>query len=99
MGGVLIVAGIILSYLCWITKKEYEYIGNKSIENGGSSLDEKNINIQKKLKDNQKLTIIERVQYWNYHAKNIAYRLLGIGIYFGLALSFLGFILLIINSN
>jgi hypothetical protein len=94
----LIVIGLEISYLSWITKRGYEYIGQKSIENGGGSLDEKSTKIHDKLENNEKLTKTEQFNLGNWHAKNFAYALLQGGIYLGYIVSFIGLIVLLINK-
>lgn len=39
MGLALIVIGLIISYLSWITKKEAEYVDKTRIENGGTRIE------------------------------------------------------------
>jgi hypothetical protein len=98
MDKVLIVVGLVVSYLCWVTKREYDYIEKKSVENGAEHLEEKQKRIQEKLKNNERITTMERFTLWNWYARKFMYAGLVYGIYGGFALSIIGFIMLLINK-
>lgn len=98
MGGTLVIVGLVVSYLCWVTKREYDYIEKKSVENGSEHLEEKQKYIQEKLKNNKKITITERFTLWNWYARKFVYTGLVYGVYGGFALSIIGFIMLLINK-
>ncbi|WP_310441542.1 hypothetical protein [Sulfurimonas sp.] len=97
MEKVLIVVGLGISYLCWVTKREYDYIEKKNHENsiGTESILEKKKRIQIKLQSNEKLTKMELFDWYSY---KFADGVLFYGIYGGFALSIIGFIMLLINK-
>lgn len=97
MGGTLVIVGLVVSYLCWITKREYAYIEKKNHENsiGAESILERRKRIQTKLQSNEKLTKIEWFDWYSYKFAN---GVLHYGIYGGFALSIIGFIMLLINK-
>ena len=97
MGKALIVVGLGIAYLCWVTRRGYDYIGQKSIENGGESLEEKTKHTREKLQNNEKVIVIERFQLWNFQASRFVYSTLIYCTYSGLLLSIIGVILLIIK--
>jgi len=98
MGMVLIIVGLIVAHLCWITKREYEYIGKKNIDNGGESLEDKQKNIYGKLENDEKITKMERFYLWSWYANKFVYGGLTYGIYGGLAVSIIGLIMFLINK-
>lgn len=97
MGGTLVIVGLVVSYLCWITKREYDYIEKKNYENsiGIESILEKRERIQSKLQSNEKLTKMELFDWYSY---KFADGVLYYGIYGGFALSIIGFIMLLMNK-
>ncbi len=97
MGKTLIIIGLGIAYLCWITRRGYDYIGQKSIENGAESLEEKTKHTREQLQNNEKVTVIERLHLWNFYASRFVYSSLIYGTYAGLILSIIGIILLIIK--
>ncbi|GEM_PF-1839443 len=94
----LIVIGLEISYLCWITKRGYEYIGKKSVENGGGSLDEKSKQIHEKQNNSEELSKSENFTLANQKATNFTYALLQGGIYIGYLVSISGIITLFANN-
>lgn len=97
MGKDFIVVGLGMAYLCWVTRRGYDYIAQKSIENGAESLEEKTKHTRERLQNNQKVTVTERFQLWNFYARRFVYSGLIYGKYGGLLLSIIGIILLIIK--
>ncbi|MDD2950167.1 MAG: hypothetical protein PHU29_05210 [Sulfuricurvum sp.] len=98
MGKVLIAVGLIVAFLCWVTKREYDYIEQKSIDNGAESLQDKKKNIQVKLESHEKITKIERFHLLNWYAHKFVYGVLVYGIYGGFTVSLIGLILFLINK-
>ncbi len=95
MGKTLIIIGLGIAYLCWITRRGYDYIGQKSIENGAESLEEKTKHTREQLQNNEEVTIMERFHLWNFYARRFVYSGLIYGTYGGLVLSLVGVILFI----
>lgn len=98
MGIVLVVIGLVIAFLCWVTKREYDYIEKKSVENGAESLQNKQKYIQVKLENNEKITKMERFHLWNWYARKFVYAVLVYGIYVGFGVSLIGLILFLINK-
>lgn len=94
MGLTLIIVGLVISYFCWIQKREIEYIDKKNHENeiGIERIDDKGIKIQTKLLNNEKLTLIEWLHLYSH---KITYSALKYGFYGGFVLSFIGFVLFV----
>jgi hypothetical protein len=97
MGLVLIVVGLAISYLCWVQKGEIDYIERKNHENaiGTESIIGKRKNIEIKLLNNEKLTILEGLNWYSY---KIMFAILKFGFYGGFVLSLIGLILFVSNK-
>ena len=93
----LIIVGLGIAYLCWVTRRGYDYIEQKSIENGAESLEEKTKHTLQQLQNNKKVTGIERFHVWNFYASRFVYSALIYGTYGGLILSIFGILFLIIK--
>lgn len=94
MGLTLIIVGLLISYFCWVQKKEIDYIEKRNHENaiGTESIINKRIKIQTKLLNNEKLTILEWLNLYSY---KLMYTALTFGFYGGFILSFIGLVLFI----
>lgn len=94
MGLTLIIVGLVISYFCWIQKREIDYIDKKNHENtiGTNSMIDKRMIIQTKLLNHEKLTLLERLDWYLY---KIMYSALKFGFYGGFILSFIGLALFI----
>lgn len=90
----LIIVGLVISYLCWVQKKEIDYIEKKNHENaiGTESLINRRKRVEVKLLNNEKLTVSEWLFWYSY---KIMFAALKYGLYGGLALSLVGVILFI----
>ena len=90
----LIVVGLLISYISWITKREQEYIDKKRLENNGESYDEKIKSILLKQENNEELTKED-----HYYLRNTAtFKFLQFGIYLGYSISVIGVIVFLINK-
>lgn len=97
MGIVLIVVGLVISYLCWIQKKEIDYIEKKNHENkigtvGTESILDRRRRIQTKLQNNEKLSFLEGL---NWYSEKVFFFILKFGFYGGFVLSFIGLVMFI----
>lgn len=94
MGLTLIVVGLVISYLCWVQKWEIDYIEQKNHENAfpEESIIDKRKKIEKKLQDNEKLTMLESFNWYSY---KIMFSIFKFGFYAGFILSFIGLIVFI----
>ncbi len=92
MGLTLIIVGLVISYFCWVQKREIDYIEKKNYENaiGTESIIDKRVKIQTKLLNKEKLTLSEGLNWYSY---NIMYTALKCGFYGGFLLSFIGLVL------
>lgn len=90
----LIVIGIFISYLSWITKRGQEYIDKKRLENNGETWVDKLNSIRSKQAKNEELTKEDR-----YYLRNTAsFKFLQFGIYLGYAVSFIGIAVLFVSK-
>lgn len=94
MGIGLIVAGLVISYLCWIQKKEIDYIEKKNHENaiGTESILDRRKRIGMKLLNNEKLSFSEGFNWYSY---KVFFAVLKFGFYGGFVLSFIGLVIFI----
>ena len=94
MGLTLIIAGLVISYFCWLQKREIDYFEKKNRENviSTESIVDKRIKIKTKLLNNEKLTPSEKLNWYSY---KIMYTALKFGFYGGFILSFIGLVLFI----
>jgi hypothetical protein len=94
MGLTLIIVGLVISYFCWIQKREIDYSKKKNYDNtmGTGTLTDKRIEIQTKLLNHEKLTLSENLNWYSY---KIMYGALKCGFYGGFILSFIGLALFI----
>jgi hypothetical protein len=94
MGLTLIIVGLVISYFCWIQKREIDYFEKKNYENAiaTDSLIDKRAKIQTKLLNHEKLTLSENLNWYSY---KIMYGALKCGFYGGFILSFIGLALFI----
>jgi uncharacterized membrane protein (Fun14 family) len=91
----LIVIGIFISYLSWITKRGQEYIDKKRLENNGEKWEDRLNSIQVKQSNNEKLTKEDRYYLHN----TTSFKFLQFGIYLGYAVSFIGFVVLLASIS
>ncbi len=63
MGLTLIIVGLVISYFCWVHKREIDYNEKKNNENAvdTESIIDKRAKIQNKLLNNEKLTLSKKV--------------------------------------
>ena len=68
MGLALIVVGLVISYLCWVVKKEIDYIERKNHENaiGTESIINRRSRVELKFLNNEKLTVSEWFFWYSY---------------------------------
>lgn len=94
MGLTLIIVGLLISYFCWVQKREIDYIERNNYQNTMSTegLIDKRIKIQTKILNNEKLTRSEKL---NWYAYKVMYAAIKCGFYGGFILSFIGLVLLI----
>lgn len=94
---VLIVVGLGIAYLCWIQKKEIDYVEKKNHENsiGTESILERRKRVETKILNNEKLTTRE---WLDWHSYKIVYGALKYGVYVGVAISISGIVLWIIDK-
>jgi len=94
MGLTLIIVGLVISYFCWVQKREIDYFEKKNYESitNTDSLIDKRIKIKTKLLNNEKLTLSEGLNWYTY---KIMYTALKCGFYGGFILSFIGLALFI----
>lgn len=94
MGIVLIVVGLVISYLCWVQKREIDYIEKKNHENAfpEESIIEKRKRIELKLQNNEKLSFFEGFNWYSY---KVFFAVLKFGFYGGFVLSFIGLVMFI----
>lgn len=94
MGLTLIIVGLLISYFCWVQKSKIDYIERK--ENHQNSTDIESINkrikIQTKLRNNEQLTMSERL---NWYAYKLMYAALKFGFYGGFIFGFIGLVMFI----
>ena len=93
MGLTLIIAGLVISYFCWVQKCKIDYIKRKEVHVNAidtESINNNRIKIQTKLLNNEHLTISERL---NWYAYKLRYPALKCGFYGGFILSFIGLVL------
>lgn len=76
----LIVVGLVIAYLCWITKRDGEYWNGKS-----KLITDRRAKILQKIDNDEALTVFE---FLDYYITKTVYGYLQYGIYGGLALSF-----------
>lgn len=97
MGLVLIVVGLGIAYLCWVQKKEIDYVEKKNHENsiGNESILDRRKRVGTKILNSEKLTTME---WLDWHLYKVVYGALKCGIYIGFAVSILGVILWIIDK-
>jgi uncharacterized membrane protein (Fun14 family) len=90
----LIVIGIFISYLSWITKRGQEYIDKKRLENNGERWEDTLNSIRSKQSNNEELTKEDR-----YYLRNTtSFKFLQLGIYLGYAVSFIGLFVLFVSK-
>lgn len=89
MGKTLIVIGLGIAYLCWVTRRGAEYWEKKS-----PGVMQRKAEIKRKIEENEKLT---RMEFLDFYVTRIVYGSLKYGMYGGLILSIIGIILLIIK--
>lgn len=94
MGLTLVVVGLVISYLCWIQKKEIDYIEKKNHENaiGTESILDRRARIKTKLQNNEKLSFLEGL---NWYSEKVFFFVLKLGFYGGFIVISIGLILLL----
>lgn len=85
----LIVVGLGIAYLCWLTMRDAEYWNGKS-----ENITNRRAKIMQKIDNNEALTIFE---FLDYYITKIVYGSLKYGMYGGLVLSLVGVILFIFH--
>ncbi len=94
MGLTLIIVGLVISYFCWVQKREIDYIERNNYENTMSTegIIDKRIKIQTKILNNETLTPSDKL---NWYAYKVMYVAIKCGYYGGFILSIIGLALLI----
>lgn len=85
----LIIIGLVISYLCWVTKRGAEYVDERS-----EGIIKRRKKIEEKLKNKEKLTIFEMS---DFYTTKILYGGLKYGVYGGFVVSIIGVIQWIIK--
>ena len=85
----LVVVGLIISYLCWVTKYGSQYWDKKS-----KGIVERRKRVQVKKEKQEKLTTFEII---DFYVTKIVYGSLQLGIYLGFIISIAGIVLWIIK--
>lgn len=85
----LITIGLVISYLCWVTKRGAEYLEERS-----EGIVKRRNKIRDKIENKEKLTIFE---ISDFYVTKIVYGALQYGVYGGFIISITGVILWIIK--